>query len=219
MEVRLIVERGKTQKATYRLQSGETIIGRRQDCDLRIASSEVSRRHCALTIDGEHLKIEDLDSVNGTFINGARVVGKQVVRPGDRLEVGPVRFVVKYELSKEAVNRLEQTVDAQSLQEELEELPLAEPDDLDGDFSLAEVEEADEDLPLAEAEDDETESVSAGKHGKTNPQPTPLSGEDDDDLIPFVDEDGPGWQLPQAGELRDILSQMDPEPPKKTREE
>src|SRR5581483_7597979 len=119
MEVRLIVERGKTQKATYRLQPGQTVIGRRQDCDLRIVSSEVSRRHCALTVAGDHVKVEDLDSVNGTFVNGTRVVGKQVIRPNDRLEVGPVRFVVKYEVSKEVLNRLEQTVDAQSLQEEL----------------------------------------------------------------------------------------------------
>jgi pSer/pThr/pTyr-binding forkhead associated (FHA) protein len=215
MEVRLIVERGKTQKRTYLLQAGETVIGRRQDCDLRIPSSDVSRRHCVLTIKDQCLNVEDLDSVNGTFLNGTRVAGKQVVRPGDHLEVGPVRFLVKYELTRDALNRLEQTVDAQSLQEELEELPLAEVEDLDEDFALADVEEQIEELPLAE-EDDETEYI-PGQAEKTDPDPDVLEEDEDNDPIPFVDdfEEGPSWKLPQAGELRDILTQMDPEPPKK----
>jgi hypothetical protein len=219
MEVRLIVERGNAPKRAYSLQSKETIIGRRQDCDLRIASSEVSRRHCVLTVDDNQLKIEDLDSVNGTFLNGARVVGKQIVRPGDRLEVGPVRFIVKYELTKEALNRLEQTVDAKSVEEEPEELPLADVEDLDEDFALAEAEEVDEELPLADVDEDATDSVTA-RSGKTEPGPMALAGDDEgeDQPIPFVDEleDDPSWKLPQAGELRDILTQMDPKPPKKT---
>jgi pSer/pThr/pTyr-binding forkhead associated (FHA) protein len=219
MEVKLIVERGTSQKRVYVLPATATTIGRRQDCELRIPSSDVSRRHCVLTIDDNYLKVEDLDSVNGTFVNGARVVGKQIVRPGDRLEVGPVRFLVKYELSPEAVNRLEQTVDAQSLQEELEDLPLAEVDDVDQDFELADIEEAIEEMPLAA--EDETEFV-AGQPGKTDPEPAALAEVDeDDDPIPFVDEfeNGPSWKLPQAEELRNILTELDPEVPKKKPEE
>jgi predicted component of type VI protein secretion system len=218
MEVRLIVEKGTSQKRSYLLQSPATIIGRRQDCDLRIPSSEVSRRHCALTMDDDYLKVEDLDSVNGTFVNGDRVIGKQVVRPGDRLDVGPVRFLVKYEISQDAVNRLEQTVDAQSLQEELEDLPLAEIEDLDEDFVLAEVEESIEELPLVGEND--TEFV-AGKAGATDPEPAVMAEDDDDEPIPVGDEfeDGPSWELPQSEELRDILSQMEPEKPHKKEED
>src|SRR5207244_4199000 len=82
--------------------SEETIVGRRRDCDLRIRSSEVSRRHCLLSFQDGVLHVEDLDSVNGTFVNGVRVSGRQVVRPGDRLDVGPIQFLVEYALSREA---------------------------------------------------------------------------------------------------------------------
>ncbi len=220
MEVRLVVEKGKTPKTSYRLQSGQTVIGRRQDCDLRIVSSEVSRRHCVLTINGNHVEVEDLDSVNGTFLNGSRVAGRKIVRPNDRLDVGPVRFVVKYEMSKETLHRLEPTVEAQSLQEELEELPLAEIEDLDEDFVLAEVEEDDEDLPLAQPDDEDTKYVGIGDEADEE-TPRTTAEDEDEDPIPFEEdfEDSPSWQLPQAGELRDILSQMDPEPPKKQHEE
>jgi pSer/pThr/pTyr-binding forkhead associated (FHA) protein len=214
MEVRLVVERGNTKKRSYTIQSSETVIGRRQDCDLRIASSEVSRRHCVLTIDDNQLTVKDLDSVNGTFVNGARIKGKRVIRSGDRLEVGPVRFIVKYELTKEALNRLEQTVDARSLQAEPEELPLAEVDELDADFALAEVDQLDE-LPLAE--EDDTEAASE----EVDFEVAPLKEEEaDDEPIPFVEEleEDPSWKLPQAGELRDILSQMDDKPHKKSEE-
>src|SRR5437879_10185002 len=97
MDVRLVVEKGSTQRQEWCLHHKDTVVGRRRDCDLRILSSEVSRRHCLLRIDDGYLNVEDLDSINGTFVNGSRVVGKQVLRPGDHLEVGPLECVVEYE--------------------------------------------------------------------------------------------------------------------------
>jgi len=218
MEVRLVVEKGNAKKRFYAIQSGETVIGRRQDCDLRIVSSEVSRRHCVVIVEKNQITVKDLDSVNGTFVNGARITGKRALRSGDRLEVGPLRFVVKFEPTREALDRLEQTVDARSLKEEPEELPLAEVEDLDEDFALAEVEELDE-LPLAE--EDDTEAAS-GRGAEDDLEVAPLNEEEEEDApIPFVDEleSDPSWKLPQAGELRDILSQMDDKPHKKAEEE
>ncbi|HEX2974108.1 MAG TPA: FHA domain-containing protein [Tepidisphaeraceae bacterium] len=69
-------------------------IGRREDCDIRIPLGEVSRKHCRLIMQGDALRLEDLGSSNGTFLNGQRVQ-ESVVQPGDRLQIGPVAFTVQ----------------------------------------------------------------------------------------------------------------------------
>ena len=71
-----------------------TVIGRREDCDLRIPLGEVSRKHCRILRDGDSLKLEDLGSSNGTFLNGSRVQ-EALLSPGDTIQVGPVVFVLQ----------------------------------------------------------------------------------------------------------------------------
>lgn len=95
MEVVLVMFKDD-EKREFTINSQRTIIGRRQDCDLRIPTRDVSRRHCELC-PGEkrsELMVRDLGSSNGTFVNGKRV-SETTVSPGDRLSVGPVTFVVQ----------------------------------------------------------------------------------------------------------------------------
>lgn len=106
MDVRLVVEQGRRRLRVVRLRGPATRIGRARGSGVRIPSAEVSRQHCVLRVEDGVVTVEDLDSVNGTFLNGEAVVGCQVVRPGDRLNVGPVTFVVEYELTPEALERL-----------------------------------------------------------------------------------------------------------------
>src|SRR5712691_8213577 len=103
MNVILEVKRGSKKKRSLRLRSEETIVGRQSGCDLRIPSSSVSRRHCRLSFRDGYLTVEDLESSNGTYVNGEKVKGQHVVRPGDQLEIGPLTFLVKYQLSQAAV--------------------------------------------------------------------------------------------------------------------
>src|SRR5437588_3284299 len=127
MEVNLVVKRGASSKRVMRLKSEETIVGRRKDCDLRIRSAEISRRHCLLSYHDGVLHVEDLDSVNGTYVNGTRVTGRQIVRPGDILEIGPMRFAVEDQLSRAALKRLGQAAaPGAAADEELDVLPVAE---------------------------------------------------------------------------------------------
>lgn len=208
MEVRLVVQRGATRSRTIRLKSEETIIGRRQDCDLRIKSAEISRRHCLLSIQDGCLFVEDLDSVNGTFVNGERVSGRMAVRPGDELELGPVRFLVEYEITQDALDRLERQDAGQGTSDELEALPVVEDE---GDFVLKDHDDDLDELPLAE--DDEDTAFVPPQVGPTTKLPTL---EDEEEALPVVEEieEGGDWHLPQANDLRDLLSQMD-EPKKK----
>ncbi len=77
----------------YPLQE-ETVLGRGADCDLRIESQLLSRRHARLLIEGDHLRVIDLESTNGTFINGERVTDGTAV-PGDELRFDKHSFIVE----------------------------------------------------------------------------------------------------------------------------
>ena len=57
-----------------------------------LAEDLVSRRHAALSRDGERWVLRDLGSTNGTRVNGVRVVEDVEVRPGDRVNLGGVVY-------------------------------------------------------------------------------------------------------------------------------
>jgi pSer/pThr/pTyr-binding forkhead associated (FHA) protein len=94
MQVVLAMFRSDGERRSFSVTRDATIIGRRQDCDLRIPLGEVSRKHCRLTKDKGQVHVEDLGSSNGTYVNGQRVPQADL-QPGDSLQVGPVVFVVQ----------------------------------------------------------------------------------------------------------------------------
>ena len=94
MNYALQVVRGRSEANTLRLMDGVNSIGRHNDCQIRIRSSQVSRRHCQLFEEGNKLILRDLGSSNGTFVNGKRVLGQQTLKPGDVLTIGGVTLRV-----------------------------------------------------------------------------------------------------------------------------
>src|SRR5690349_5954961 len=94
MQAVLVMFRSDGDRRSFSLTRDITVIGRREDCDLRIPLGEVSRKHCRLIRDGETLRLEDLGSSNGTFHNGQRVQ-EVMLQPGDSIQVGPVVFVLQ----------------------------------------------------------------------------------------------------------------------------
>jgi pSer/pThr/pTyr-binding forkhead associated (FHA) protein len=86
--------RADGERRSFSISHETTVIGRREDCELRIPLTEVSRKHCRLIIDGESVRIEDLGSSNGTFVNGQRV-REATLSPGATISVGPVVFVIQ----------------------------------------------------------------------------------------------------------------------------
>jgi pSer/pThr/pTyr-binding forkhead associated (FHA) protein len=191
MDVKLVVDKGRTQTRSVRLHAAETIVGRRRGANLRIASAEVSRRHCVLHIEEEgYLTVEDLDSANGTFLNGAAITGREVVRPGDHLKIGPLTFVVEYQLTQAAIDHLRRR---RRRAEEEEE--------------VVEVVEDEAEAPLLDALADDEETAT---------QETPVADEDwsvpeAEESAEVVELEEGAWDLPQEGELRDILSKLDEE--------
>ncbi|MBK9120118.1 MAG: FHA domain-containing protein [Phycisphaerales bacterium] len=93
MKVVLVMFKG-TERREFPITALETVLGRRQDCGLRIPTKDVSRQHCALVVDGQKISIKDLGSSNGTYVNGKRVAEHDLAA-GDRLRLGPVTFMLQ----------------------------------------------------------------------------------------------------------------------------
>jgi DNA-binding winged helix-turn-helix (wHTH) protein len=76
------------KKQSLPLTDGEHLAGRDPECSLVIDASTVSRRHARITIASGIATIEDLDSTNGTYLNGTRISGVTRVGPGDEVSLG-----------------------------------------------------------------------------------------------------------------------------------
>ena len=86
----------KTQGARVEdhvLQAGVSALGRDPAADIHLDSPIVSRLHARLSRRGDVVTIEDLDSANGTYLNGRRITRSEVA-PGDLLVVGPFQLVI-----------------------------------------------------------------------------------------------------------------------------
>lgn len=83
----------------FSLAHPEFMIGRAQDCQLQLPSRFVSRHHCELIVDEmDHaVRIRDLGSQNGTYVNEAAVTDERELRNGDLLVVGCIPFEVHIE--------------------------------------------------------------------------------------------------------------------------
>ncbi len=77
----------------FALLEGENLIGRGNECGVRVASSTVSRVHARLRVQGTNGTIEDMESKNGTYVGGARLSEPRRLVPGDEIRVGSVRLV------------------------------------------------------------------------------------------------------------------------------
>jgi len=94
MDVTLVLFKKDGSQKAFSLPSNITVIGRRHDCDLCVPLMVVSRRHCQLTANSEAVKIRDLDSRSGTFLNGTRI-SDGIIKAGDYLTIGPLTFQVQ----------------------------------------------------------------------------------------------------------------------------
>ena len=81
---------------TWILPLGVTVIGRGDDCGVRINDPRLSRHHARLeALPAARLLAHDMGSANGVLVNGDRIVAPRPLLPGDEIVCGPVRFVVR----------------------------------------------------------------------------------------------------------------------------
>ena len=88
---------GINERGTHRSHAGlaPMSIGRGNDSALVLADPEVSRRHARFELRDGIIFLRDLESSNGTFLNGSRVTTPIEVRVGDEIDLGTTRLTIE----------------------------------------------------------------------------------------------------------------------------
>lgn len=85
------------------LNKRTTTIGKKQDNDIELTEEGVSRCHCEILRDGGVFYVRDLDSKNGTFLNGKRVLGLERLENGSVIQLGSYHLTLQQESEERAV--------------------------------------------------------------------------------------------------------------------
>jgi pSer/pThr/pTyr-binding forkhead associated (FHA) protein len=88
----MVLSTGAAEGKALPINTGQFIIGRDPQCNLRPASAMISKRHCAVLVKGGQVFVRDFDSTNGTFVNEQPIKGEVILKDGDVLKVGPLSF-------------------------------------------------------------------------------------------------------------------------------
>jgi pSer/pThr/pTyr-binding forkhead associated (FHA) protein len=93
----LVVKRGPNAGSRFALGVGKTTIGRHPDSDIFLDDVTVSRRHAEVRHAGEKFTVNDVGSLNGTYLNRERIEEADL-HSGDELQIGKFRLVFLYEM-------------------------------------------------------------------------------------------------------------------------
>lgn len=97
---RLVVRRGPNPDNVYILRRLITIVGREPLNDVVIPDPEVSRRHARIFLEESSFLIEDLNSTNGTYVNGRRITAKTRLTSGDIIDFGEtIRVIYEHDIA------------------------------------------------------------------------------------------------------------------------
>jgi pSer/pThr/pTyr-binding forkhead associated (FHA) protein len=95
-QFQFVMRSGPTPGVVYPLEGDQLTIGRDASNGVAINDAEVSRKHSRLSFQGGKYVLEDLGSTNGTFVNGQRLAGPVVLKPGDVVSLGE-QIVLMYD--------------------------------------------------------------------------------------------------------------------------
>jgi two-component system cell cycle response regulator len=79
---------GSASGQVFKLPRGNTVLGRAPNAEVRLVDDGVSRHHARLRLETDQLWLEDLESRNGTFVNGLKVEKPTALNEGDKIQVG-----------------------------------------------------------------------------------------------------------------------------------
>jgi pSer/pThr/pTyr-binding forkhead associated (FHA) protein len=102
MNVTLHIREGKPREVV--VDRANFLIGRGNDCGLRLECDLVSRHHCVLTIQDGLLHVRDLESLNGTGLNNGVLIGVQRLHDGDTLWVAGTAIEVHIRQNRDALS-------------------------------------------------------------------------------------------------------------------
>jgi pSer/pThr/pTyr-binding forkhead associated (FHA) protein/ABC-type multidrug transport system ATPase subunit len=107
----LIVQKGLPTEQVFILKAPVMVIGRMAPADIILDNKVVSRQHARITLEGGQYSLEDLNSRNGTFVNGEPIKAKVPIQSGDRIYLGDqVEMVFQEGLRESEPANLEVTI-------------------------------------------------------------------------------------------------------------
>lgn len=135
----------------------DVVIGRGKDCDLRVLSNDVSRKHCQLVIAESAVAVRDLGSGNGTLINGQQIKPNvdAPLTSGDMVQIGPLVIKVEFDGAEIEPAMLEPADSPKLLEAHPTEMPTPDAADAVGQVEEVATSEAATDQFLAPADDEE----------------------------------------------------------------
>jgi len=84
----LIIHEGEKNGQRFAIQGDVIVLGRGNECDLLLPEPQVSRQHVKIRHEDGIYVLEDLDSKNGTWINGQQIKGERTLHDGDEINLG-----------------------------------------------------------------------------------------------------------------------------------
>jgi pSer/pThr/pTyr-binding forkhead associated (FHA) protein len=126
MRVKIKMLVGKSAGKEITIPVKHFLIGRSEDCHLRPKSDAISRNHCAILTQGGKVLLRDLNSRNGTFLNGEKIDGDAAVKSGDHVQIGKLEFEMlikapKKEKKPEPAKASAESKDSESLDFDISE--------------------------------------------------------------------------------------------------
>jgi pSer/pThr/pTyr-binding forkhead associated (FHA) protein len=245
MKVVLFMFRPDGERRNFPIVRDMTVVGRREDCDLRIPLGDVSRKHCRFITEGEIIRVEDLGSSNGTYRNGQKVQESEL-SAGDTVQIGPVVFTVQIdgEPAEEAIiapeipaedagpvemgegSEMAAEGDADAGAVALEDAPA----DSESEAAIPVDDQLEEVIPLEEALTDEEpaaqeeeaeaeEPVAKDEEPEADapaePEPVAADGVDDDGIIDFLMDDEKPSKASEPEPEPEPVEEAPPEPKQK----
>lgn len=93
----------------HAIAAEETLVGRSRECGFRVDDWALSRKHCRILVRGDQFLLDDLDSRNGTFLNGHRIKERSVLQHGAQIQMGRgtiIKFLVQDAVEAHAARQL-----------------------------------------------------------------------------------------------------------------
>jgi hypothetical protein len=83
---------GEDEETSFTVTPAGLRVGRKAPADIIVAGAGVSRDHCLIELAADQVRVTDLNSTNGTYVDNKRVVGSEILAVGSVLRVGNVSF-------------------------------------------------------------------------------------------------------------------------------
>ena len=88
-----VVTDGPIAGSKYLLEPGNSTLGRHPESSIFLDDITVSRRHAEILLSGDEARVEDVGSLNGTYLNQRQIDSSQRLVPGDVLQIGKFKLV------------------------------------------------------------------------------------------------------------------------------